>query len=802
VAGGVGLMPSRAITRRVQGSGRRLPFVGELRLDRRFRWILGLYLVLIACIVGYDAREIAHERGSALIVNVAARQRALAERYQKDVVLVTQGVQADPHDDAVQLLHNAQALLYGGQVTAVQGSDLDVMIPASTDGLVIAKLKEEDRLIRLLVASGNRLLATPRTDPLFSLELERLRVTGAQVTSISNDAVGQMTQDTEAAFGRLVVVTILLGALGALVAIAMGLLMRRAGAQRSAQFRSLVHNASDLITVVGQDGTIRYQSPSAERLVGIPAEELVGTSYVDLIEPDDRPHLQALLADLSGLPNPEATAEYRLRHVDGSSRYVESIVSLIADATLGGYVLNTRDVTDRKMLEEELAHRAFHDSLTGLSNRAVFRDRVDHALARAARTGDGLTVLLLDLDGFKTINDSLGHDAGDELLIAVGARIHACGRESDTIARLGGDEFGILLEDEGDEARASSVADRVLQELAAPYRVGGRDVFVRASIGIATCVASDANMDDLIRNADTAMYAAKAAGKGRYEIFQPAMHERALAQFEVQADLQRALERGEFVVHFQPIVDFVTQRVTGMEALVRWQHPTRGLLGPFEFIGLAEESGLIVPLGRWVLREACAQAVAWRAQYPEASDLTISVNLSTRQILEPDVVAQVREILAETGLEPSALVLEITEGSLMQDVGTTMVKLRELKELGVRLAIDDFGTGSSSLAYLQRFPIDLLKIDKSFVDDVTAGESQGSALVRAIVELAQTFELETVAEGIEEVEQLDQLRSFGCESGQGYLFARPLANEAIEALFREGARLAETLATQAAGSST
>jgi diguanylate cyclase (GGDEF)-like protein/PAS domain S-box-containing protein len=797
-------MPSRASARRVHGGrrSRRLPLVGELRLDRRFRWILGLYVVLIAAIVGYDAREIAHERGAATIVNVAARQRALAERYQKDVVLVTQGVQADPQDDAVQLLHNAQALLYGGEVTAVQGADLDVTIPpASSDHVVIAKLIEERRLIRLLVASGNRLLETSRSAPLFSLELERLRVIGAQVTSVSNDAVGQMTRDTEVAFGRLVVVTIALGFLGALVAIAMGLLMRRAGAQRSAQFRSLVHNASDLITVVGREGRIRYQSPSAERLVGIAADDLVGTSYVDLIEVEDRPHLQALLADLTGLQNPEATAEYRLRHTDGSSRYVESIVSgLIADAAVGGFVLNTRDVTDRKMLEDELAHRAFHDSLTGLSNRAVFRDRVDHALARAARTGVGLTVLLLDLDGFKTINDSLGHDAGDELLIAVGSRIRACGRESDTVARLGGDEFAILLEDEGDEARASAVAERILHELAAPYRVGGRDVFVRASIGIASCLAGDANMDELIRNADTAMYAAKSAGKGRYEIFRPVMHERALAQFEVQADLQRALDRGEFVVHFQPIVDFASRRVTGMEALVRWQHPTRGLLPPIEFIGLAEESGLIVPLGRWVLHEACARAVAWRERYAEAVDLTVSVNLSTRQMLEPDLVAQVREVLGETGLEPSALVLEITEGSLMQDVGTTTVKLRELKELGVRLAIDDFGTGSSSLAYLQRFPIDLLKIDKTFVDEVAARDSQGSALVRAIVELAHTFELETVAEGIEEVEQLDRLRSFGCASGQGYLFARPLAHEAMEGLFRDGLRVVDALAGQAAGS--
>jgi diguanylate cyclase (GGDEF)-like protein len=517
----------------------------------------------------------------------------------------------------------------------------------------------------------------------------------------------------------------------------------------------------------------------------VAAEDLIGTRYLDLVEATDEPHVRALLADLAVSEGATATSEYRLCHTDGSSRFVESIVSSqVEDPTVRGLVLNTRDVTDRKMLEEELAHQAFHDSLTGLSNRAVFRDRVDHALARSVRNDASLTVLLLDLDGFKTVNDSLGHDAGDDLLVAVGARIQACGRASDTVARLGGDEFAILLEDEGDESRATAVADRVLRELAAPFEVRGREVFVRASIGIAISTGVATNTDDLIRNADTAMYAAKAAGKGRYEFFQPVMHTRALLQFEVQADLQRALDRGEFAVHYQPIIDFSTGAASGMEALVRWLHPTRGLLAPIEFIGVAEESGLIVPLGRWVLAEACRQTAEWRAMYPEASALTVSVNLSTRQLLEPDLVHQVKAVLDESGLDPSALTLEITEGSLMQDVGTTASKLHHLKELGVSLAIDDFGTGSSSLAYLRQFPIDLLKIDKSFVDQMTTVESEGPALVRAIIELAQTFHLQTVAEGIEASEQLDELRLAGCQSGQGYLFARPLTSDAMEAYFR------------------
>jgi diguanylate cyclase (GGDEF)-like protein/PAS domain S-box-containing protein len=579
----------------------------------------------------------------------------------------------------------------------------------------------------------------------------------------------------------------------------MGLLLRRVGASRSARFRSLVHNASDLITVVDANGQIRYQTPSAERLVGVDADDLIGTRYLDLVEPSDESHVRGMMTDLARSPGAAATSEYRLCHRDGSSRFVESIISnLVEDPTVRGLVLNTRDVTDRKLLEEELAHQAFHDSLTGLSNRAVFRDRVDHALARAGRTAASLTVLLLDLDGFKMVNDSLGHDAGDDLLVAVGARIQGCGRASDTVARLGGDEFAILLEDGGDEAQATVLADRVLDELAAPFEVRGREVFVRASIGIAISRGVEANTDELIRNADTAMYAAKAAGKGRCEIFQPIMHARALLQFEVQADMQRALERREFAVHYQPIVDFATGAATGMEALVRWMHPTRGLLPPIDFIGVAEESGLIVPLGRWVLAEACRQTAYWQAEYPEASRLTVSVNLSTRQLLEPDLVLQVRDVLEETRLDPSTLVLELTEGSLMQDVGATTEKLEDLKRLGVRLAIDDFGTGSSSLAYLQQFPIDLLKIDKSFVDGVTAAGSQGPALVRAIVELAKSFHLDTVAEGIEEHEQLAELRLAGCHTGQGYLFAKPLPSEAMEAFFRRGAEAPDSPSTEIA----
>ncbi len=766
--------------------GRR-SFVEDARLDRRLALIGALYLVLIASIVGYNAVSIGRERGAALIVNIAARQRALAEGYVKHVVMKSEGIQADPESDAQLLLDNAEALLHGGEVTAVQGADADIHIPvASSDPRVIAKLEEEKHLIDSLVGNGSFLLRMDPTDPMFADQLLQVRVVGAQLANISNDAVGQMTLDTEAAFSRLVRVSIALGALGAVLALAMGLLLRRVASRRSARFRALVDNASDVITVVDAQGTIRYQTDSGGHLAGVPPEQLLGSNYIDLVYPEDRDHLAALLSGLTTSDDRTATAQYRVRQADGGVRHVESIATnLLDEPAIRGLVLNTRDVTERKKLEDALAHQAYHDSLTGLSNRGVFREMVEHALTRSRRNNQRLAVLILDLDGFKTVNDSQGHDVGDKLLVEVGKRLKACARASDVVARLGGDEFAVLLEDGVNEARAKGTARRLLEELMAPFEVGGRELFIGASVGIAFNTDEAAQPDTLIRNADTAMYAAKATGKGRFEVFQPLMHRRAREQFEVQSDLQHAMGRGEFVLHYQPIVDVPTQAILGMEALIRWEHPTRGMLPPLEFIPTAEDIGLIVPLGRWVLMEACRQTAQWRARYPAASDLYVSVNLSTRQLLEPDLVAQVEDVLNVTGLEPSALMLEITEGSLMQGVAETAVKLRDLKDLGVRLAVDDFGTGSSSLGYLRRFPIDVLKIDKSFVDEITTEGPDGPALVRAIIDLAKNLHLATVAEGIELNEQLAELRAAGCGSGQGYLFARPLRSEAMASLLED-----------------
>jgi diguanylate cyclase (GGDEF)-like protein/PAS domain S-box-containing protein len=549
--------------------------------------------------------------------------------------------------------------------------------------------------------------------------------------------------------------------------------------QSDERFRRLVRNASDVITVTDRDLVVVYQTPSAERVLGHAPDELVGTGVLELIHPEDRSRVETVVAGAGGDPHAESALECRIRHRDGRYLLAETIVT-VTDDDISGYVFTTRDITERQALEDQLKHQAFHDSLTGLANRALFIDRMHHALARRRLADAPLAVLFLDLDDFKTINDSLGHVAGDRLLTEVAARLRQCLRPSDTPARLGGDEFAILLEDLGDETEATNVAERVLAALQPPFTVDGQEVVARASIGIAIAdLDRIPRGDDLLRDAEAAMYTAKNQSKGGYACFAPSMHEALLRKLELTAQMRGAVERREFLVHYQPIVELATGEITGVEALVRWQHPTRGLVSPVEFIPLAEETGLIVPIGRWVLEQACAQGARWRREFGRT--LEINVNLSVRQMQDSLFVRQVGEILADTGMEPGALTLEITESFLADDNETTSHRLAELKRLGVRLAIDDFGTGYSSLSRLQQFPIDTLKIPKPFVDGLLRG-SDHSALARAIADLAGRLSMDVVAEGIEEYAQWQELRSFACKFGQGFYFAKPVDSATIDGL--------------------
>ncbi|HYB70417.1 MAG TPA: EAL domain-containing protein, partial [Candidatus Bathyarchaeia archaeon] len=428
---------------------------------------------------------------------------------------------------------------------------------------------------------------------------------------------------------------------------------------------------------------------------------------------------------------------------------------------------------------DQLARQAFRDPLTSLPNRALFMDRLQHALTRTERRGERLAVLFLDLDRFKVVNDSMGHGVGDQLLIGVSHRLSACLRPEDTIARLGGDEFAILLEDVKDDKAPTSVADRLTAELQQAFTVERREVVITVSIGIAMSASRRMTPEDILRDADLAMYHAKGKGKARYEVFDKSMNAPAQERMDLELDLRNAVTRGEFVLHYQPVVALPTGRITELEALVRWNHPQRGLLSPGDFIALSEETGLIVPLGRWVLHEASRQTRQWQLAAPGIR-LGISVNLSGRQLQQPGLVEEIGAVLRDTRLDPSSLRLEITETVVMHDAASTLAKLEALKELGVQLAIDDFGTGYSSLGYLKRFPVDNLKIDRSFVKGI-GRDVEDTAIVRAVITVAKSLNLSVTAEGIESADQIEELRALGCDHGQGYYFAKPMAGDRVPA---------------------
>ena len=542
--------------------------------------------------------------------------------------------------------------------------------------------------------------------------------------------------------------------------------------QSEARFRSLVAHSSDLITVLDANGIVTYQSPSIERVLGYRADEVEGTQFGWLLSEADRSRLDQLVAGDGGGSTDAHTFECSLVHRDGTSlRFEVQHTDLLQDEHVGGIVLNGRDVSERKAFEEQLAHQAFHDPVTNLANRALFSDRVEHALMRSQRGFPDIAIVFIDLDDFKTVNDSLGHAAGDHVLQEVARRLQIAVRPTDTVARFGGDEFAVLLESVNDSAQAADAAARILHALEIPLEIDGKQVFPRASIGI--CLVDRENESpeaaELLRNADVAMYMAKRDSKGSYRVFEPTMHERVVERLELRSELQRAIDEDQLALHYQPVVRLEGHEILGVEALLRWMHPTRGTIPPNQFIPLAEETGLIIPMGRWVLETACTEGVLLHQRFPRPKPLAMSVNLSVRQLQSESIVADVRGALEKSGLTPGALVLEITESVMMADTDFAVQRLCELKDLGVRLAMDDFGTGYSSLSYLSRFPVDILKMDRSFV-----GAGENVALQSAIIALGASLELEVVAEGIELPEQERSLHDLGCELGQGFLFARPM----------------------------
>ncbi len=544
------------------------------------------------------------------------------------------------------------------------------------------------------------------------------------------------------------------------------------------RYRTVVEEQTELVCRFLPDFTLTFVNEAYCRYFGSEPEELIGSDFLEHIPAEDHAYYLELLSELTP-ENPTRTVEHRVFDVEGEVRWQQWTDTAIFDGEdrIVEYQSVGRDVTERKALEERLEHQALHDSLTGLPNRRLFVDRLEQALKRIRRRkGRKVAVLFMDLDGFKVVNDSLGHDTGDRLLVEVAKRLKGCLRPEDTLARFGGDEFTVLVEDVGEPDASMRVAERIVEELREPFTMEGRELYVAASIGVALGSDSTKGSEELLREADTSMYRAKEEGSG-YEVFDPTMHGRAVNRLELENDLRRAIERNEFVVHYQPIVNLQTGAVWGIEALVRWEHPERGLLDPDEFVPVAEESGLVVPMGELVLEEACRRAVEWQREFPRTPPLAMSVNLSGRQLRRPDLHEIIGQALKESGLPASSLGLDITETVYISALDANTAALDRLKALGIRISLDDFGSGYSSLSYLKQLPADIIKIDKFFTKGLGV-EVEDTAIVQTVVDLAHILGMEVIAEGVETEEQETLLREMGCDFAQGYLFARPLPPEA------------------------
>jgi diguanylate cyclase (GGDEF)-like protein/PAS domain S-box-containing protein len=561
-----------------------------------------------------------------------------------------------------------------------------------------------------------------------------------------------------------------IAAVGAVLA-AMGLLIRRTRRRANERFRALVEQSSEILVVLDADGHVTDVTAAAlNRTLGREPEAILHRSILDLIDAPDRDRAQAALRRLHAEPDgPRPAFEVAVRHHDGSTVHLEAVGdNLLATPAVGGLVLTLRDVTERRSMEDELRHQAFHDALTGLPNRALFDDRLAQALRRRRRADGGVAVVLVDLDDFKAVNDSLGHAAGDELLVECARRFDLVLRGSDTAARLGGDEFAVLLEDADAEAAALEIAARLRDALDAPVELEGRTVHVEASIGIAVVSATAVTPADVVRNADIAMYKAKENGGSELVVFRPEMLHAARERLDLREDLRHALERGELALHYQPVVGLGDRGVTAVEALLRWTHPEHGDISPARFIPVAEESGMIGGIGEWVLERACRDLTALRAQIP---GVRVAVNVSAVQLREPGFPERVAAILDDCGADARDLVIELTESVFADDEGVADA-LRRLRALGLALSVDDFGTGYSSLSYLRRLDVDSVKIDRSFVAGL-GGEPRDAALVRSIIELGHALGLTMVAEGVEQADQEAFLREAGCDLAQGWLFGRP-----------------------------
>jgi diguanylate cyclase (GGDEF)-like protein/PAS domain S-box-containing protein len=767
--------------------------------ESRGRLAIGAIIATIAFVsvvtVFLSIRATQRAQHKASVVQVASRQQTLAQRYVNGVLLSLNGRQADPVQTGDLLAASADALLNGGVAPAVPGDDDERGLGPAEGGTIRHQLEQQRRLVADLTATGSAILAgrpvaglpvTASEGRLPKHPIQRLRVLAALTSNVSLNAARSIATAADDSVSNLINTEVVLGAIGLLISLGLALALVAVTRRQTARFRGLVGSSTDLVLVFGQGGC-RYASRSVSDSLGCEPGALLGEGFFGFVAEEDAGIVRETCA--KGEPS---EVIFRVRNRFDEWRHLEArVTDLRADRWVRSVVLNARDVTERIQLEEELTRQAFHDGLTGLPNRALFRDRLDQALARSLRSDDKLAVLLLDLDGFKQVNDSLGHDAGDHLLGEVAGRLDGVRRPSDTLARLGGDEFAVLLEGAG-ETQAVKVSERMLELVSEPISVSGRELSVTASIGIVIHGGGRAESASLIRDADVAMYAAKESGRGTYQLFRYDMAREFGDVLGLEHELRLALQRDEFRVHYQPEVDLGTTVVVGVEALLRWTSPTRGEVSPAKFIPVAESCGLIFPIGEFALREACKQTADWRRRGLLSPEFVTWVNLSATQLSSPGVSDLVKRELADAGLPAHCLGLEVTETAIVREAATeeASAELRELHELGVRIAIDDFGTGFSSLAQLRHFPVDLLKVDRSFVQGVEHSEKD-AAITANLVSLAHALGVSAIAEGIESDGQLDSLKEVGCDYAQGFLFARPVPPSEAERVLVEGITLSE-----------
>jgi len=761
------------------------PFASSGR--RTVAAILATFAFFSAVNVGLSVWSTSRSKYKASVLEVAARQRTLAERYVKTVLLARVHVQANPGYIAGLLDGSNDALLNGGMAPAVNGDDDETKLAAADGKVIRAQLMQERKLIHDLTATGAAVLghdpqaAVPltagerlvATDP-----MARLRILGALTSNVSLNTARSIATADDRNINNLITLQMFLGVAGFVASVLLGWALIAATRRQTAHFRSLVTSSTDLVLVFG-DGGCRYVSQSVAAMLGREDRDLMGNAFDDHVHPDDLATVRTACAHAE-----PAETVFRVRNRFGEWRHLEAhVTDLRKNRRIRGVVLNARDITERVRLEEQLTQQAFYDGLTLLPNRALFRDRLQQALAQSTRTNNPLAVLLVDLDGFKQVNDSLGHDAGDQLLQAVAERFSETSRPSDTLARLGGDEFALLI-DGAHETHAVGVARRFLVSLEEPIWVAGRELVVGGSIGIALHAGGAGEGEELLRHADVAMYAAKEAGRGRFEVFRYDMARELGELLGLEHELRLGLQRGEFSLHYQPEVNLENGDIVGVEALLRWNSPRRGLVPPDRFIPVAEATGLILPLGEYVLREACLQTARWRKEGVLSENFVTWVNLSGRQLAGAGIGAVVRKALADADLPPSCLGLEVTETALVHEGAAwerSKVELQALHEDGVRIAIDDFGTGFSSLGQLRHFPVDMIKVDRSFIQGMEE-ETKDAAIAANLVTLAHALGVLAIAEGIESDGQLASLKGLGCDLAQGFLFARPMPAGQVQGL--------------------